>query len=405
MAGYYANNYRFFGSKVVSGRIFRYNKTVIMKEKLEEKNMTPRKHYPEMDRLRGIAILMVLLYHSILVYPINLTEQELWGKLHTFLWTVEMPLFFLVSGFCFRYEGHYMSYLKKKSLRILVPHFVFGVLDLLVRLVPTTIVHEQFDTVQALKEFFFYGANDWFLWTLFLVFLIAPILWRIMEKGKWGSAAVLVIALIPYLLQNKITYVFCLRNMVQFLIFFVIGMVLRKLREKEQAVLIQTAWWQLIVTAAVGLLLFWFSFWKGWTGDEGIWKALFGGGLFPLRQALVHFVVPGVTWLKICYLLVNLAVPLLLCYVVYGLACRMKSGKMSGFLGICSKYSLQMYLLDGYALVVTRTILVSVLGITNAWMIVLGNFLMDTAIVLFISRFVLDRWTVFRVASGLGRRK
>ncbi len=363
------------------------------------------KHYPEMDRLRGIAILMVLLYHSILVYPVNLTEQEFWGKLHTFLWTVEMPLFFLVSGFCFKYEGNYLEYLKKKALRILVPHVMFGVLDLLVRLVPTTIVREQFELGQALKKFFLYGGNDWFLRTLFMVFLIAPVLWKVMQNVKWGSAAVLIIALVPYLLQNKITYVFCLRNTVQFLIFFVMGMVLRKYREKKETIIIKVAWWKLMVAVVAGGAMFMLGFWKGWLFDEEAWRAAFGGSIWPLRQVLMNFVVPGVTWLKIIYLLVNLATPLLLCYVVYGLACRLKNGKVSGFLELCSNYSLQMYLLDGYALVVTRTLLVSVLGITNAWVIVIGNFLMDTAIVLLISHYILKRWAVFRILSGLGRRK
>ena len=367
--------------------------------------MASKRYYPEMDRLRGIAILMVLLYHSILVYPVNLTEQEFWGKLHTFLWTVEMPLFFLVSGFCFKYAGNYVEYLKKKVLRILVPHIVFGALDLLVRLVPTTIVREQFELGAALKEFFLYGGNDWFLRTLFLVLLIAPVLWKLMQSVKWGSVAVFVVALVPYLFQNKITYVFCARNTVQFLIFFAIGMILRKCREKKKTKNIQVAWWKLGVAVVAGGVMFMLGFWKGWLFDEGAWRGAFGGMIWPLRQILMNFVVPGVTWLKIIYLLVNLVCPLLLCYVVYGIVCRLKSGKVSGFLDICSKYSLQMYLLDGYALVVTRTLLVSMLGITNAWVIVIGNFLMDTAIVLFISRYILERWSVFQILSGLGRRK
>ena len=60
-------------------------------------------YYKEIDILRGLAILMVLCYHSILVYPINLHEIAWCRELHSYLWVVEMPLFFLVSGFCFQY--------------------------------------------------------------------------------------------------------------------------------------------------------------------------------------------------------------------------------------------------------------------------------------------------------------
>ena len=61
-----------------------------------------------------------------------------------------------------------------------------------------------------------------------------------------------------------------------------------------------------------------------------------------------------------------------------------------------------MYLLDGYALVVTRTILVSVLGITNPVVIILGNFILDTAIVLVISKYIIDKVKLFRFLCGLG---
>ena len=58
-------------------------------------------YYPEIDSLKGIAIFLVVLGHSIILYPVNL-HGVLWSsKLFEWVESVHMPLFFLVSGFCF----------------------------------------------------------------------------------------------------------------------------------------------------------------------------------------------------------------------------------------------------------------------------------------------------------------
>ena len=80
---------------------------------------------------------------------------------------------------------------------------------------------------------------------------------------------------------------------------------------------------------------------------------------------------------------------------------KKSQNRVHGFFMDCSHYSLQLYLLDGYALVVTRTILVSVLGVTNPWILILGNFILDTAICLALSKFVIDKVKLFRLLCGL----
>ena len=76
-------------------------------------------------------------------------------------------------------------------------------------------------------------------------------------------------------------------------------------------------------------------------------------------------------------------------------------GKVGDFLSLCGKWSLQMYLLDAYALVLTRTILASVLGIQNPVLLILGNFIPDTLIVLGITLLILTKVKVFRFVCGI----
>lgn len=139
--------------------------------------------------------------------------------------------FFLISGFCFQYRGGYGAYLSGKVRRILIPHLVFGAADTFMRVIPNPLVHRTVDWQNALKEFFLYGANDWFLLSLFTVFLAAPLGLKLLQK-KYGAFLLLIPAVILFFGYRYIPEAFSLKNSSSFLIYFVMGMVLRKKKEQ-----------------------------------------------------------------------------------------------------------------------------------------------------------------------------
>lgn len=57
-----------------------------------------KKHYVEIDVLKGIAIAMVVLGHAVIRYPINLHEVAWKKAIYDWVETMHMPLFFMVSG-------------------------------------------------------------------------------------------------------------------------------------------------------------------------------------------------------------------------------------------------------------------------------------------------------------------
>lgn len=339
-----------------------------------------KKYYPELDKLRGVAILMVLLFHSILVYPVDLT-QHLWCRyLHSFLWMAEMPLFFLISGFCFQYKGEYGSYLSGKVQRILIPHLVFGAADTLIRVMPNPFVHRTVDVQGALKEFFLDGANDWFLLSLFTIFLAAPLCGRLLEK-RGGAAMLFLPALLLFLSYRYVPAAFSLRNSSTFFLYFVIGMILRKKKEQGLPARV-SAMLPALLIGAVGFYLL----------MNQHWMVYLGAKLFA-----------NVTVGYVLRLLLELLSSLSVCYVLY---CAVmwfqgRSRITDRFFMLCGKYSLQMYLLDGYALVVTRTLLIHVIGVETPVLIILGNFVADTAIVLGVTCWILKRFKLTRALCGL----
>ena len=360
--------------------VLRSKEIVMMREIMTGVEAVTKKYYPELDKLRGVAILMVLLYHSILVYPVDLT-QNLWCKyLHSFLWMAEMPLFFLISGFCFQYRGQYGTYLMGKIQRILIPHLVFGAADTLIRVMPNPFVHRTVDWQGALKEFFLEGANDWFLLSLFTVFLIAPLGAKLLQK-KGGAAILFALALLLFLGYRYVPAVFSFRNSSTFFLYFVIGMILRK---KKEHGLSARAGFMLpaLVVGAVGFYML----------MNQHWMVYLGAKLFA-----------NVTIGYVLRLLLELAASLSICYVLYCFVIWLQghSHITDHFFTVCGKYSLQMYLLDGYALVATRMLLIRVMRVEAPLLIILGNFAADTAIVLAVTYWILRRFKLTRVLCGL----
>lgn len=85
-----------------------------------------KEYFKELDILRGIAIVMVILGHAIILFPINLHEISWCQYLFVVVSSVHMSIFFLVAGACYSYHyGRYGSYILKKVKRLIVPWMFF----------------------------------------------------------------------------------------------------------------------------------------------------------------------------------------------------------------------------------------------------------------------------------------
>lgn len=337
-----------------------------------------KKQYSEITYLRGIAILMVLLYHSVLVYPINLQEIDWCYQLHLFLWYVEMPLFFLVSGFCYSYDGNYGRYLWKKCKRILIPHLVFGALDLAMRILPSYLpalkglVNQEKSLQDGVMEFLIYGGEDLFLLSLFIISALFPLLDWLMKKSMIARVAICLLAVFVYLYQDQITGVMALSYAAQFFLFYLAGFLIR-CHDYESIRTYLCKKVVLLIAVLLTGLLFWL------VATERVQNVQI------MRLAVMMLALAGTV---VC-----------LNFAVYA------KGFVAKMLQIAGDYSLQLYLLDGYMLVVSRKLIVSVLAIEQPALIILGNFIVDFAILALVVHFIIRKVRVFSFLSGLPDRR
>ena len=92
----------------------------MLNESVKQRNMT-------VDILRGIAMLMVVSWHTMG----GCTENYQNNPLTDMIWTLQMPLFILISGYVTKYSksvdslNSLIRFLKKRTLAYLLPWIVW----------------------------------------------------------------------------------------------------------------------------------------------------------------------------------------------------------------------------------------------------------------------------------------
>lgn len=313
--------------------------------------------YDQIDALKGIAIFLVVLGHSVIYYPVNLHENAACEFLFQWLSSVHMQLFFVISGFCFSVPERYGAYVWKKVRRLMVPYVVFNAADILPRSLLPQLVNRPRGLGESLYKIVFDGGEYWFLYTLFIIFLIYPAIYKYLHRNVYTALALLILeAGLPYLPLP--CSVFRVQSVAQYLFYFSLGAVIKQ-------------------------------FFGG-----RVFQAEYGRtGVFPLIAAL------SIEWVLLLRMNASYMVMALTGLLVFYL-CVQYRGVVEIFKPF-GKYSLQLYLFNGYLLVVSRTIAVSIAGIRNPAVIIAFNMLIDFGLSYLIIKYVCERFRFVRVLMGM----
>lgn len=200
---------------------------------------TMGKRNTTIDYLKAIACFAVVSQHGLgwLVNKacVGYTSIE---ALYVFSSMINVPLFFIVSGFLL-YKQPVKAYLCKKIPKIMIPFITFTCLKLIYSILRDEYAHGD-SLADQLYKAFVGGELYWFSYSIMLMFLLAPLFWnvkRIMWKGQEYeipvSALVLFGAIFIFNIVNSMHRLFVLPGAfnvdrtVKYLPFFLAGFLIK----------------------------------------------------------------------------------------------------------------------------------------------------------------------------------
>lgn len=332
--------------------------------------MTVHRRMEVVDRLRGLAAAAMILGHSFIVYPVNIAQVPWCSAIQHFIYTFHMELFFVLAGVVYHCTD-YPGFLRKKAERILLPYVFFGVAAVVLKAYGGRAVNESESIEAGMLRLLLYGGNYWFLYVLFLLFFLFPWIEKLCKSRKkellLGAGLLLLQEVIQ--LPDLLMVAYC----VYYLPYFIAGRWLgigweRTWEEKEAGKKGR------IARIGADILLY-----------VLIELVRIFGELEP--GAVLKF-IRGMAVIGVLYELLQW-LPL--------------TSAVRRILTDCGKFSLQLYLFNGYLLTIFRVIICQLLRIRSPFIIVMGIWIGNLVITLLVCNYLLPYIPLLRECCGIRR--
>lgn len=210
------------------------------------------KRYETIDIAKGFAIVLVVIGHFVSDYM-----PRGYHIVRDVIYMFHMPLFVFASGFLYqatRRKVGYLSFIKGKFKRLIVPYFTVSVLVTGIKLATSGILPlENPVTVYSFVEILWYpsaGFFLWFLWALWWMMVIIP--WFNTPKLR---LLLLSVSLILHFVAPQFPAIFCLDKFAEMLVFFSLGTVVSDYMNKRNVSV--APMWSQIVSVIVFALFAW----------------------------------------------------------------------------------------------------------------------------------------------------
>lgn len=328
-----------------------------------------KERYKELDLMKGIAILLVFLYHSLQVgkysfIGLNDLTRVTFINAHYFM----MPLFFIISGFLSNSGKEYSlkKYYISKLKRLLIPYLFINLIDFIPRTLFPNLVNSKFE---GIKEALFYGTKiTWFVYTLFIIFLIFPFVEKfIIKKDKYYVFGIFIL-FINYLGFTEEIELFAINKVVYYFIYFYLGYIIRPFYKKNIYNRIFTSNKFFMILSVVFLGFFY-------------------------KFLLVNF------FIKVLFVLMSI-----LFYL--NITKRIKeNSEIYNLLKFFGVNSLTFYLFDGFAAVICRTIILKTIPIERTALCIILLFISKTLLMFIAIKFIVVKNSILSFLLGASVEK
>lgn len=192
------------------------------------------------DVTKGIAIFVIVLGHT-------LVHSEHCSFIFKLLYSFNIPLFFIISGFTFNVENiNFNSFFKKKFIRLIIPYFVWSIIFLIPYLLfgskisNTLGTKSSFDMMEQIYNIIYgNGINNalkqnsslWFLPALFSMEIIYYFIIKKIKNNKKNDLSILLFTFLIGFFTSmflKIYLPFGINTTLNIGIYFFIGYLLKK---------------------------------------------------------------------------------------------------------------------------------------------------------------------------------
>lgn len=171
---------------------------------------TKRKMFENIYIAKGIGISLVVLGHYL---PEK--SPDYWKFINNLVYSFHMPLFFWISGYLLSFVSpeNYLSFVQKKATRLMIPFFSVAFLFFCLKLIPSLFIElEHPITFGSLSEILIRPVRSympllWFVYTLFIITLIYPILEWILKRRTsilWLCIALSFLPMTSYFSLNLV---------------------------------------------------------------------------------------------------------------------------------------------------------------------------------------------------------
>lgn len=155
---------------------------------MSQQHSTP--YYSEITYLKGIAILFVILGHSLT--PVLSLDTEINPILRFIIVEPQMSIFFVASGFLFSEAIDWKAFFGKKIKRLMIPYISFWCIMLFTHSVLAGLTRSGVHSIGHEIVALFTGGHYWFLYDLLLIMITA----KIFRTFKYGLLLLTIIAVI-----------------------------------------------------------------------------------------------------------------------------------------------------------------------------------------------------------------
>lgn len=187
----------------------------------------------EISYIKGVAIILVFIGHA--ATPSFLQRPYHYEFIVQLIYSMHMALFFLVSGFLsykiinMNLSKDYLDFIKIKFYRLVIPYITISFITNFIIIIFKQLFNEPVSSstlLEMIKTIFLYPENGvmgalWFIYTLFIVNIISPLIMKLPFK------LVIVVSLAFNIFMPKYINFLSFSRISFFLVYFFIGLYFR----------------------------------------------------------------------------------------------------------------------------------------------------------------------------------